>query len=92
MFSGRHTWCFVVLNLLLLAACIIATLGQETVFYFLNHQVGRLLPGTLWKNLTVLGDTLVALAISGAFLITSPETQRQRLVNHYFSKRLDSCA
>ena len=73
MFSGRHTWCFVVLNLLLLAACIVTAFGQETVFYFLNHQVGRLLPDTLWKNLTALGDTLVALAILAPFLLRHPK-------------------
>jgi len=80
MFSGQKTGCFIVLSLLLLAACMVAAFGQETVFYFLNHEVGSLLPGTLWKSFTILGDTLVALAILTPFLLRYPKLSGSVLV------------
>ncbi len=53
-------------------ALLIAPLENQTLFLALNHAATQL-PETLWSSLTVLGDTLVALALLLALLRKHPQ-------------------
>jgi membrane-associated phospholipid phosphatase len=73
MFSTRSTLYLATLGLLLLTALGVAISDQESVFYIFNTEVGHLLPPEVWVGLTILGDTLVALAIFVPFLLRHPK-------------------
>lgn len=70
--------------LLTLAALLFATGSNHALFLFLNHATAHL-PDALWSQLTLLGDTSVALALLALALYRRPRLVKAALIAALFT-------